>query len=325
MYDLNTCMLYGIFLSAILYGIHVILFVLSLYVLIFKRGSQQRNFILVVLSTIMFILETSVIALSFSRILDGFIGSGSITSAEAALYFAELSLPKYMAHAALLGVNVILADALLIYRCWIVFNRRIIFVTVNILLWITSTVFLGITLTRLKLVTLSTPETLEVVSTSDWTWIALSLTQTILTTAMIVYRIWRAHLLRQRPEEQIFRSVATIILESGALYMTALIVYAITIHVAEGVLSNITVDIASPPFRSLNSVLGISFSLVIVRIGLGLSQISGLPSNGNSSDLSHPTTFNLSIPNPRGEDLEAGQAEPKEISPSTAKPGDSPI
>ncbi|KZO97591.1 hypothetical protein CALVIDRAFT_597501 [Calocera viscosa TUFC12733] len=312
MYDLNTCMLYGIFLSAILYGVHVVLFVLSLYVLVFKRGSQSKNLILVVLSTIMFLLETSVIVLSFSRILDGFIGSGSTGSAESALYFAELSLPKYMAHASLLSINLTLADALMVYRCWIVYDRRVVCVIVNILLWIASTVFMGITVARIHLVTLSTPETLAVLSTSNWTWIALLVTQTILTTAMIVYRIWRAHLWRARPDEKIFLSVAAIILESGALYMTALIVYAITIRVAEGVLSNITVDI-------LNS--GISFSLVIVRIGLGLSHISGLPSNGKFSELSHPTTVDLSSLQARGEDLEARQAERMGTSPITEKQG----
>ncbi|EJU05389.1 hypothetical protein DACRYDRAFT_103875 [Dacryopinax primogenitus] len=71
--DIDNATLAGLFSSSILYGVFLVLCVGCLHVLLPGWKLERPNWLLVVAAVLMFILNTAVLALSFSRTQDAFI------------------------------------------------------------------------------------------------------------------------------------------------------------------------------------------------------------------------------------------------------------
>ncbi|KZT50128.1 hypothetical protein CALCODRAFT_559235 [Calocera cornea HHB12733] len=193
---------------------------------------------------------------------------------------------------------VFLADAVLTWRVWMVYNRRLLVVGPSIALWL-GTIGCTIYLLVLELSSMSPslgPDEPLLVSATQWLMAAeiLTLVQNTLATLLIAFRLWRMDRKVSRYREGSLITVVWVVIESGALF-SALWITEIAPNAAgyePGILA--VSQLATP-------VVGIAFSLLIVRVGLGLT--NDFPVQKGATPISSSIT---SVAVPREVDLEEG-------------------
>jgi len=259
---LDTATLAGLFASSILYGIFIVLLVASLYILLFRRKTKRPNYILIAAAAAMFLVNTTVIAISFARVDDAFIllrdePGGPIADLELLAQWKEVT------RTALTCSYFVLADAILIYRCWVVWNNNLWVIVFPSMLFVASAtvdIFMVVTMANLH-----SGDSIFVTALHDWITAVISLTlaQNVIVTSLIVFRIWNINMNSAAAAAGSLRPVVAIILESGVIYCASLFIFLMT-YVAGSNSQYIMVD-------CINPMIGITFTLLIVRVGLGLN------------------------------------------------------
>ncbi|KAJ7119029.1 hypothetical protein C8R44DRAFT_536202, partial [Mycena epipterygia] len=163
-------------------------------------------------------------------------------------------------------LQTVLGDVMLIYRCWIVYGRSWLAIAVPIILAIAGlicigfTIFLEVTLPAAS--QFSSPYKQVVIST----W-ALTICINVITTSLIVFRIWRVDrqnsgLLSQNTislsSKSPYHNARRIIIESGLLYTTVATGTAIVYISGSNAFAPLTgIDI---------QMIGIAFNLILIRV-----------------------------------------------------------
>ncbi|KAF7376741.1 Zn(2)-C6 fungal-type domain-containing protein [Mycena sanguinolenta] len=200
---------------------------------IFYKGKNQ--IILLLAAIIMFTLSTVTIIIS---LLQGASAYGTL----------GLNLPQLQTAGAIVYVtNNIFADLLLIYRCYVIWNT--IWITVVPSLLVIATMILGYSI-QLKL------------------FFILSLTTNLLVPTLVAGRLWWIIRRIRGPSgaatRRKGRNAMVIILESGLIYSAVVSIHMVYFHY-----SNPTDEVI---FGALGQIVGIVPTLIIVRVGLGVSQ-----------------------------------------------------
>ncbi|KAF9500222.1 hypothetical protein BDN71DRAFT_1440820 [Pleurotus eryngii] len=252
--------LVALWVGTLLYGVYLVLFGICLY--IFRGRKQSQNIVLVVTAFIMFALSTAHIIMTFLS-----------------TFYAVLDPEKGLApdHFALAAgyiyiTNNIVADGIIVYRCYIVWGskKRIVILPCILLL---ATAVLGYTF-RI---------TIQLV--------ALSLVTSIVTTSLTAGRImWisyqtKKHLGKQFAER--YNMAFQVVVESGLMYSISLIIFLVVYNNGPGsdggpskIYPGQTQPITTFPYFfpasyiiyvALAQIMGIVSTLIIVRVGLGVS------------------------------------------------------
>ncbi|KAF8962903.1 hypothetical protein BDZ97DRAFT_1823341 [Flammula alnicola] len=173
-------------------------------------------------------------------------------------------------------------DAILLFRCWVVYGNNWLVIGIPILLWLGTTVCGAMTIyveatinTSGKLLNASN---LEPFITS---MLCLTLVTNVLTTSLIVYRIWRIRKPLRHHSTVIVNSplthVVVVLIESGLMYTISIIIlfglYMASNNGQYGV-SNAVVQI-----------IGITFNLIITSVDRG--EPTQPSSNTGRSHISH--------------------------------------
>ncbi|KAJ7502586.1 hypothetical protein B0H11DRAFT_1989235 [Mycena galericulata] len=225
-----------LWVSTFLYGIYLVLFCRCMY--IFYRGGNKQV-ALFTSAIIMFILSTTTVILS---LLQGAIAYGN---AGASL---GLEVERLQDAGALVYVtNNLLADALLIYRCYVIWDT--IWITVVPLILLITTMILGYMI-QLPL------------------FFILSLTINLFVPTLVAGRLWWVIRRLRGPSGAVTRrkgrNAMIIILESGLIYSLF-----VSIHMGFFHFQNPNDEII---YAALGQVVGIVPTLIIVRVGLGVSE-----------------------------------------------------
>ncbi|KAF7338868.1 Zn(2)-C6 fungal-type domain-containing protein [Mycena sanguinolenta] len=240
------------------FGIYFALFCICIHILL-HRSPGLGNTVLIVTTIALFTLST--VQLIFNLIL------GAVDLGEIDIPYNRLQDAGVVIYA----INNMIADGLVIYRCYSIWNNNVYVVSLPIVLLIVTT---G---KRIALWTSSPSSHYPLVFGLDFSlptdpFFVLTLTTNILVTAMTAGRIWwiyRAARLYMQPDVQRrYMSALSILVESGMLYSATVLVYLIL-----GAIPS-TVVLQSPVFQILTQVMGIAPTLIIVRVGLGTSVCS---------------------------------------------------
>ncbi|KAJ7238526.1 hypothetical protein B0H12DRAFT_1137464 [Mycena haematopus] len=220
-----------LWVSTFLYGIYLVLFCRCMY--IFYKGKRQITLLLTAI--IMFTLSTTIIII---LLLQGASAYGTL-----GLDIAQLQT----AGAVVYVTNNIIADALLIYRCYVIWNT--VWVTVVPVILLVTTMVLGYSI-QLRL------------------FFILSLTMNLFVPTLVAGRLWWIIRRIRGPggaaTRRKGRNAMVIILESGLIYSVVVSIHMIYFHS-----SNPTDEVI---FGALGQIVGIVPTLIIVRVGLGVSQ-----------------------------------------------------
>ncbi|KAJ7040871.1 hypothetical protein C8F04DRAFT_1253373 [Mycena alexandri] len=230
-----------LWVGTLFYGIYLVLFCICIYILLHRPRNAANGILLgtaillFALSTIQAVLNLLLGSIEILHLGDKF-PADSIGSADDMLYVA----------------NNIVADSLLIYRCWVVWNRNI-FVTIpgltGLVILIVFSADQQIPLSAYYAMTLATNVVLSVLTAGRIWWIGRQsrLAQTSKSSAQSPYA-----------------STISIILESGIIYSVFVVVrIAVDDLQPENVVFFVT--------EMLRQIVGIVPTLIIVRVGLGMS------------------------------------------------------
>ncbi|KZT60443.1 hypothetical protein CALCODRAFT_506885 [Calocera cornea HHB12733] len=256
---LDVATLAGLFCSALLY----VLLVIAFYVLIHKRKTHRPNYVLIAGACGMVIFSTLTLAFTYARAQKGFITLRDADGGPVA-YFGAMSSTEEVLRTAFICAYLVLADAILIYRCWVVWSENYWIVAFPFLLWIGSIVVDSIMIATMA--RMDSTISIFVINLGKWITAVLSFTlaQNIIVTALIVYRIWVVNTSTGRSSTSTLRPIIAVLLESGCLYVTTLFVFLVT-YLASSNAQFIMVDI-------LNPMIGIAFTILIVRVGMGVTR-----------------------------------------------------
>ncbi|KAJ7121963.1 hypothetical protein C8R43DRAFT_1032688 [Mycena crocata] len=224
-----------LWVSTFLYGIYLVLFCRCMY--IFSRGRKQ--FTLQISAILMFTLSTATVII--------FLLQGATAYGNAAVSLGLRLERLQIAGAIVYVTNNLLADALLIYRCYVIWNTVWIIVAPVILL--VATMILGYSI-QLPL------------------FFILSLTINLFVPTLVAGRLWWVVRRIRGPSGEVTRrkgrNAMIIILESGLIYSVF-----VSLHMGFFHYENPGDQIV---YAALGQVVGIVPTLIIVRVGLGVSE-----------------------------------------------------
>ncbi|KAJ6616334.1 hypothetical protein B0H10DRAFT_1399638 [Mycena sp. CBHHK59/15] len=224
--------------GTLFYGIYLVLFCICIYILL-HRPRNLGNTVLLVTAISLFTLST--IQAIFNLIL----GTADIDGID--IPYDQISMANDMIYVA----NNVLADGLVIYRCYIIWNHNLYVVILPIMLLIVTSIFGWDILLPL-------PPFFE-----------LSLATNVLVTGLTAGRIWwicrQARTYLKTDTQKRYVSSISIIVESGVIYSASVLTYLIL-----GAIPSASV-VQNPIVEMLAQVVGIVPTLIIVRVGLGVS------------------------------------------------------
>ncbi|KAJ7886671.1 hypothetical protein B0H13DRAFT_2044062 [Mycena leptocephala] len=272
-FPLSDAQSYGLFLESVLYGIYLVTCGFCLQKLLTSQHGlkqlRELNWPMLVVVFLLFGIATVDAVLQFYRNLHTFqIANGPGDATED---FTNISDPINVVKSATVCLQTTIADMMLVYRCWVIYGRSWIAISLPLLLVLGNTAVTGVVLyleITLKTHALLNIKQLKPFGAAFW---AMTIVINVLTTGLIVARIWRinhntkdllyesefqARPSNRRRSNKLQHVIRTVV-ESGLLYTgTSLITFVtyITNSVAVYVATDMEVQI-----------IGIAFNLIIIR------------------------------------------------------------
>jgi len=265
--------LVGLLLNCIFLGVLVILYCMSIHFWL-KRSPSNRPLFTLITSTILVLFSVLFVAFHISFALDAPFGSPAVTE-----WFAQTGDWRQITESVLIAVAGLLADIMLIYRCWIVWSKRWLPVLLPLVIWCATVATTSCTMWELILITarlegLFAPQ-FERFSMAS---MGMSLILNIFVTGLILYRIWLARSLNA------VRGLAPIvyaIVESGSLYVVTLLVWMI-LGLKGSFGYNVILGCMVP-------IYGIVFTLLLVRVGIRTDNIERSSRDSGTSRSINPS------------------------------------
>ncbi|PBK64479.1 hypothetical protein ARMSODRAFT_463459 [Armillaria solidipes] len=207
----------------LLYGMYTCLFASSLYILLCKKKKTKVVNIMIALNTIMWSLATSHLAVSFNQNYRGIFRDHGV---EDPTEFENNASPWICTELALENVNFILGDSVVIWRAWVLWNRkRWILLVSAVLLLVTLGAGIGVIFafaTAPKAVSVFDNPSLHI---WELMFILSTMGTNIWATSLIAYRAWSHNrTIRALTGEAImarFRrqnGILALLIESGVFY-----------------------------------------------------------------------------------------------------------
>jgi hypothetical protein len=284
-FPITEAQITGLFIESVLFGVHLISVGYCTRALVSTRTRWKRadeiSWAMLCVSLVLLANATFDVTLGFYHNLQAFVfytGQGG-----AVQEFTDISNWINVSKSLTVVVQTMIGDAMLIYRCWIIYNRSWLVVAFSILLWLgcfASTIwviFLEATLHSRVLVSASQ---LLPAGTTFW---GLTISLNIITTTMIVWRIWKVD--RSNKQTRIdshskgshssLHNVMRIVVESGLLYTaTAFITFVTFVVGSNGVYVITDAEI---------QVVGIVFNMIIIRASALSKRAEGSTMESNRS------------------------------------------
>ncbi|KAI0060440.1 hypothetical protein BV25DRAFT_1917787 [Artomyces pyxidatus] len=265
---IDIVILIGVLLTGILYGIHLVTFGKVVRVLLSKKRSRKsRRLHFLAATLLLLIVGTGYIALSFRHVLDAFVwykGPGGPIG-----QLSHVANKVFNGMTILYIVQTSLGDAMLIYRCFVVYHRSWKVVILPSMLVVAGTVLGGFqvhTALGIQELALLSSSRLIPFTTSA---LGMTLAINLITTSLIVGKIWliqRRSFLSFGSDCRVGRGrpltrAIIIVIESGAIYTTAVILFF--------VLDLCSSNLQYPVAQCIVQIIGIAFNLIIIRVDQG--------------------------------------------------------
>jgi len=274
--------LFGNLITSVGYGIAITLFIKSIGTILRKRRATGKlNYPLVVPSVLIFMLATVNVIGLWINMYRAFVTHGQDVEKYLGLIRSQA---KTIIQTGQLGA-IIMADGLVVYRTWVIWNHKYIVIVVPSLTFV-ATVISGIWFVTLQHVVSNVNTSVFTTSVTQWTvsFLLCSFATTMISTGLIVFKLLRTQSELRRhgvSGGSASHRIGRILVESAALYSLNHLLYAILYEVKNQV--EIT-----PSFLEA-SVASITCSMIIVRS----EKAFGRPSTSVGSD---PVTMVASGP-----------------------------
>ncbi|KAF9263823.1 hypothetical protein L218DRAFT_944281 [Marasmius fiardii PR-910] len=268
-FEITAAQIVALFMECILYGIYLVSFGYCLQAILVEKAytpsgfrfKSNINWTILVFALLLGLVATIDVAFGLRHILDAFVyykGPGGAAE--------ELQNISYWVNVMKTVDSIVqtyIGDIMLLYRCYIVYGRSWKVIIPLVIFWIG-----GSTCGALLIYTFATLEAPALITTTNArpfgdASIGLSLALNIVTTGLIVWKIWSMDKqntsimtnntdIRARSK---LRQIVRIIIDSAALYTIATTIFVILY--AAG---------SNASYALSDAIIGISFNLIIIRV-----------------------------------------------------------
>ncbi|RPD71692.1 hypothetical protein L226DRAFT_547169 [Lentinus tigrinus ALCF2SS1-7] len=274
-FPIDTAQLVALYMQCIFYGAVLITVGYGLRVLLWSRDGQFKgrthiNWIMVGVTMAMFTIATMEMAFGLIHVLQAFIYYTGPGGAKGEL--SDISNWVNVMRTADYVAQTFIGDGIMVYRCYVVYERNWKVVVIPVLLWLAETACGWVTVYIEA--TLHTAATLDQFRLVPFITSVLSLTlaMTTITTGLIVYRIRKINnsvaskdAARGKGGNGRLIRVVRILVESGLIYTISVIVFFCTFLTS----NNAQYGVSDVP---------ISFTLILIRVESGAPVTSPLRS-----------------------------------------------
>lgn len=249
---LSEALLLAFFLETLFYGVFFILYWLTLVILLKKYGIQRDLFVPV--ATLLLCIATAHLTIDLIRALEAFIFSAHTIGADA--YYSNLASPLELTKTALYITQPTVADAVLVWRCYVLNGRSLLVGIPGCIVLLTNGAigyYVVWSLSRAgKGSTVYT-----IVPGMITTFYTVTMLISVICTSLISWRIYRSR--RSKSDcPAVLLPVLIVVVESGILYATS--VLALLLAFLTGSNGQYpAMDIAPP-------IVGIVFCLIILQV-----------------------------------------------------------
>ncbi|KAH9895814.1 hypothetical protein C8Q73DRAFT_789620 [Cubamyces lactineus] len=280
--------LLAIFIEAILFGIHTILYFISVWVLLYRRRrwSARLNLWMFTVATAMWALACVYLGLDIPHVTETFVDHSSDPGGPLAYYEHEAKVPYYMVSPVLFEALTLLGDCFMTYRVYVVWKCKLASLVLPILLIIGGVVAAGVTGYAIYTSPQSVPSSFmtPAVSRPMVAYFVMTLATNIITTFLLLARIMyydrearRTFQSQDRSNSVHWRVMKTII-QCEAIYSLGILLLLVLFVVGSNAVFIM--------WSALPPLVGISFTMIIARIGLSEVLDDGKNRRASSSDLS---------------------------------------
>ncbi|KAG1744857.1 hypothetical protein EDB19DRAFT_502209 [Suillus lakei] len=247
-------------LESILYGFSVLMFIGTIWALTYKRRMQDVNRLIAVVAILLLLVSTVHMVVAIVRIENGLVKYRNTWPGGPVAFFTDVTEETYVIKHALYIFQTVLADGVLIYRCYVLWQSvRIIILPT--LLWC-SIIVTGIRAVYGNSQATANPGDVFAVDVEKWiiAFIVSTLATNLLCSGLLVYRIWKIerHVSKVRATTSTTMPIVRVLVDAAVLYSVMLFGFLIcflTASSGESVLSDMVVPIIS-----------ITFYMVLIRI-----------------------------------------------------------
>jgi len=266
----HTARLIALFVSCVLYGILLTTFVPCLRSLLFSASQKfqvkprhEIKFPILAATILMFLVSTFSAVVSMQDVIDAFInyhGPGGALEFYGGAYTVNVGWTHWMP-AVEDSVQVILGDGLLIYRCYVIYDRNWRAIAVPAVAWI-GLVAMAIT-SSAREATLKRGESLNDPIVLPFLTVTLLLTflTSIITTYLIIRRLLTVEFrpnIRGAIRPHILTRIATIFCETGLIY-TLSVVASLGVYLARSNLEYVAT-------LAMIHIIPITCNLLLIRV-----------------------------------------------------------
>ncbi|OJT12260.1 hypothetical protein TRAPUB_11194 [Trametes pubescens] len=291
-FPLARAELIALFLESMMFGAFTVLYAIAIWILLYRekvRGRSTLNRALFGTTTIMWLLSVAHLAIDVTRAIKGFVEWGGTPNGTNDFY-GRISDPTFVAKNVVYITMTLVADFFVTYRLFVVWGRVWwILIGPCILLLATAVAGYG---ACVEIGLAQEGNAIFADNLQPWirAFFSLSLTTNLLATLLIAARImWSNRRVRKyRANGAAVGShweVVETMIQSAAVYSAALASLLGT-YLAGSNAQYICVDILQP-------LIGVVFTLIIIRVGLGYTMndsVSGGGAGGNISDRAGPAS-----------------------------------
>ncbi|KAI0655778.1 hypothetical protein C8Q70DRAFT_415098 [Cubamyces menziesii] len=283
-FPLARAELIALFMESMLFGAFTVLYAIAAWILLYReklRGRSRTNRMLFATSTVMWVLSVAHLAIDVVRAVQGFVVWGARQADGAEAFYNIVSDPTEVAKDVVYITMTLVADSFVSYRLWVVWNRVWWVLIVPVLLLIATAIAgygacVEVGLTKAG-------DAIFAGNLKPWieSFFALSLTTNLFATLLIAARImWSNRRVRRYrpkgvPVAGSHWEVIETMIQSAAIYSAALISLLGT-YLANSNAQYVCLDTIQP-------LIGIVFTLIIIRVGLGYTVNDSVSGGGNVS------------------------------------------
>ncbi|KAG2141893.1 hypothetical protein DEU56DRAFT_734031 [Suillus clintonianus] len=247
-------------LEGILYGFSILMFTGTIWALTYNRRMQDVNRPITAVAILLLILSTAHIVVNIIRVQDGLVKYRDTFPGGPVAFFGDITQVTYVIKHALYMIQTLLADGVVIYRCYVVWKTVWVIIVPSVL-WCGGAVT-GVAAVYDLSQASRNPTDIFTTVVADWikVFIISTLVTNLLSSGLLAYRIWMLErsISTVRTTKSSMMPIVRVLVDAAILYTAALVTRLIFfIYNNNG--QEFLVDM-------ITQIISIAFYMVLVRI-----------------------------------------------------------
>lgn len=256
---LDTAAIMSTVLEGILYGFSVLMFIGTVWALIYKRRVRDVNRLIAAVAIMLLTLSTAHMIVNIIRLEDGLVKYRDTYTDGPAAFFADVSQITYVIKNAIYILHTLLGDGVVIYRCYVVWQSSRIIILPS-LLWCCSA-FTGFSAVYSVSQATSNAGNIFTKATGQ-SFFALTLSTNLISSGLLAYRIWKleCNVSALRTSNRTLTPILRVLVDAAILYSVVLFPTLIC-FVCSNNGQYVMLDMLMP-------IISIAFYMVLIRVAI---------------------------------------------------------